>query len=98
MTDKPNPPPPTLFLAAADFSFASWPEAGIGSYGEFRRDAKAVNEAMSWHQKADKAFFRGDPSMGSPARLDLMDQAAKPGANVWADVRATSVSTRLLQR
>ncbi|PWN21859.1 hypothetical protein BCV69DRAFT_289820 [Microstroma glucosiphilum] len=81
--------PPGRYLLP-DFSFAAWPEAGIGSYGEFRRDAKAINEAMTWHQKADRAFFRGDPSVGSAARADLMEQVKLPGASVWSDVRATS--------
>ena len=84
---------------AADFSFAAWPEAGIASYDEFRRDAKAINEATPWHAKRDKAFFRGDPkvgSSGSPARYDLMKQVKKPGAETWADVARTSVSVRLL--
>lgn len=91
--------PHSVCSIAADFSFAAWPEAGIASYDEFRRDAKAINDVTPWHSKRDRAFFRGDPnvgSSGSPARYDLMKQVKKPGAEAWADVARTSVSTKLL--
>lgn len=85
----------SISSSLADFSFAAWPEAGIASYDEFRRDAKAINDVTPWHAKRDRAFFRGDPNVGasgSPARFDLMKQVKKPGAEAWADVARTSVS------
>lgn len=73
-----------------DFSFTAWPEAGIASYSEFRRDAALVNEQFPWHKKHDKLFWRGDPNVGAPPRIDLMKQVTKPGADAWSDVKRTS--------
>lgn len=73
-----------------DFSFAAWPEAGIASYSEFRRDARLVNEQTPWSKKQDKLFWRGDPNVGAPPRVDLMKQVSRPGAETWSDVKRTS--------
>jgi hypothetical protein len=73
-----------------DFSFQGWPEAGIASYKEFRRDARETDEAWPWSKKHDKVFWRGDPNVGAPPRLDLMRQVREKGADTWSDVKRTS--------
>ncbi|PWN19702.1 hypothetical protein BCV69DRAFT_287854 [Microstroma glucosiphilum] len=73
-----------------DFSFQGWPEAGIASYKEFRRDARETDEAWPWSKKHDKVFWRGDPNVGAPPRLDLMRQVREKGADAWSDVKRTS--------
>ncbi|CBQ73577.1 conserved hypothetical protein [Sporisorium reilianum SRZ2] len=75
-----------------DFSFASWPEAGIPSYPEFRRAAARVNAAVPWASKANRAFWRGDALAGSsiPARESLLAVATGPATASWSDVKRTS--------
>ncbi|CAO1628374.1 unnamed protein product [Parajaminaea phylloscopi] len=74
-----------------DFSFAAWPEAGIASYAEFRRDAEAVNSRLSWSHKKNKVFWRGDPTVGNAARQSLMEQIKTDrSASSWADIKRTS--------
>ncbi|PWZ00128.1 hypothetical protein BCV70DRAFT_200290 [Testicularia cyperi] len=75
-----------------DFSFASWPEAGIPSYQEFRRSAAKVNEQVPWASKANKAFWRGDALANSniAARNSLLSVATGAQARGWSDVKRTS--------
>ncbi|KAJ1026024.1 hypothetical protein NDA18_003684 [Ustilago nuda] len=75
-----------------DFSFASWPEAGIASYPEFRRAAEQVNAETPWRSKANKAFWRGDALLNSAiqARNSLLSVATGPGTEEWSDVKRTS--------
>ncbi|GAC75232.1 endoplasmic reticulum protein EP58 [Moesziomyces antarcticus T-34] len=75
-----------------DFSFASWPEAGIASYPEFRHDAEQVNAETPWHDKLNPAFWRGDALKGSniAVRASLLDVATGPGTESWSDVKRTS--------
>ncbi|CAO1623710.1 unnamed protein product [Sympodiomycopsis kandeliae] len=73
-----------------DFSFTAWPEAGIASYSEFRRDAAEINKEYPWTKKEDKLFWRGDPTVGAPPRINLMQQIAKPNSDLWSDVKRTS--------
>lgn len=75
-----------------DFSFASWPEAGIPSYQEFRREAAHVNVESPWRAKADPAFWRGDALLGHgiKARDSLLTVATGPGTEAWSDVKRTS--------
>ena len=75
-----------------DFSFASWPEAGIPSYQEFRRDAELVNAETPWRSKSNPAFWRGDALMGKgiAARDSLLSVATGPGTEAWSDVKRTS--------
>lgn len=75
-----------------DFSFASWPEAGIPSYSEFRREAEQVNAETPWHAKSNPAFWRGDALLGSDiqARNSLLTVATGPGTETWSDVKRTS--------
>ncbi|SNX85055.1 uncharacterized protein MEPE_03764 [Melanopsichium pennsylvanicum] len=75
-----------------DFSFASWPEAGIASYPEFRRQAELVNAETSWHSKSNPAFWRGDALAGNgiKARESLLSVATGPGTESWSDVKRTS--------
>lgn len=75
-----------------DFSFASWPEAGIPSFQEFRRQASAINAVTPWEKKQSKALWRGDALQGSniAARNSLLKVAAGPGTENWSDVKRTS--------
>lgn len=75
-----------------DFSFASWPEAGIPSYGEFRRQAAQVNRETAWRQKLNPAFWRGDALLGKGIlpRESLLTVATGPGTEAWSDVKRTS--------
>lgn len=75
-----------------DFSFASWPEAGISSYPEFRRAAEQVNAETPWRSKENPAFWRGDALLGSQikARNSLLSVATGPGTESWSDVKRTS--------
>lgn len=56
--------PPGQYLIP-DFSFAAWPEAGIASYAEFRRDAEAVNAHLAWPDKKDKVVSCYSQSLSS---------------------------------
>ncbi|TKY84762.1 hypothetical protein EX895_005842 [Sporisorium graminicola] len=75
-----------------DFSFASWPEAGIPSYQEFRRQAAQVNDAVPWASKSNLAFWRGDALAGSniKPRESLLSVATGSGTSSWSDVKRTS--------
>lgn len=75
-----------------DFSFASWPEAGIPSYQEFRRQASEINAVTPWEKKHSKAFWRGDALQNSniAARNSLLTVATGPGTESWSDVKKTS--------
>ncbi|GAC95249.1 hypothetical protein PHSY_002824 [Pseudozyma hubeiensis SY62] len=75
-----------------DFSFASWPEAGIPSYPEFRRQAAQVNLEMPWRSKSNPAFWRGDALLGNniKPRESLLRVATGSGTQSWSDVKKTS--------
>lgn len=75
-----------------DFSFSSWPEAGIASYEEFRRAAAKINDLTPWKKKSNKAFWRGDALKGSniAARNSLLTVATGSGTESWSDVKRTS--------
>ena len=75
-----------------DFSFASWPEAGIPSYREFRRQAAAINAEVPWSSKSNRAFWRGDALLGKgiKPRDSLLSVATGPGTEAWSDVKRTS--------
>ncbi|EST05069.1 Lipopolysaccharide-modifying protein [Kalmanozyma brasiliensis GHG001] len=75
-----------------DFSFASWPEAGIASYPEFRRQAAQVNAETPWRTKSNPAFWRGDALAGNhiKPRESLLSVATGPGSELWSDVKRTS--------
>ncbi|SPO26657.1 uncharacterized protein UTRI_03948_B [Ustilago trichophora] len=75
-----------------DFSFASWPEAGIPSYPEFRRQAEQVNAETPWRSKSNPAFWRGDALLGNniKPRESLLSVATGPSTESWSDVKRTS--------
>lgn len=75
-----------------DFSFASWPEAGIPSYQEFRRQAQQVNAETPWKSKTNPAFWRGDALAGQniKPRESLLSVATGAGTETWSDVKQTS--------
>lgn len=84
VTDKPGQ------YLIPDFSFAAWPEAGIATYAEFRREAEKVNQKWPWKTKKDKLFWRGDPNTGSPFRQSLLQQNNSADADQWSDIQRTS--------
>lgn len=57
--DKRVTDPPRQYLIP-DFSFAAWPEAGIASYEEFRRDAAEVNANWPWLDKKNRLVSTGE--------------------------------------
>ena len=74
-----------------DFSFYSWPETKVGSYGEVQGKVKAMEEtalnpsgqAWPWDVKLSKLLWRG-ATMGLPLRDAFVKMTTeKP----WADVK-----------
>lgn len=75
-----------------DFGFAGWPEAGAGSYEEFRGLAAEVESRFPWSQKLNKLFWRGYANF-YPVRQDLMHRTSikdDPTRAEWADVHETT--------
>lgn len=55
-----------------DWSFWSWPETNIEPWDEQFKDIKQGSQAKSWAQKMPHAFWKGNPDVESPIRLELM--------------------------
>lgn len=75
-----------------DFSFASWPEAGVPSYQEVRREARKVNDQTPWDARPNQVFWRGEifPAGNVMPRVSLVNVAMAPGTESWSNVRRTS--------
>ncbi|OMO84314.1 Lipopolysaccharide-modifying protein [Corchorus capsularis] len=55
-----------------DWSFWGWPETNIYPWDEQFRDIKKGSQAQNWANKWPRAFWKGNPDVGAPIRLELM--------------------------
>ncbi|KAL5710201.1 hypothetical protein ACHQM5_020793 [Ranunculus cassubicifolius] len=88
-------PPPPLFryctdewsfdIPFPDWSFWGWPETNIQPWDEEFRSIKKGSDEVKWEKKIDHAYWRGNPYVGSPARMELLkcNDPRKCGAEVY---------------
>lgn len=75
-----------------DFAFASWPEAGIPSFHEFKRLSREVEDRVGWNGKDERVMWRGWADVHLP-RQDLLDRTLRKegkGTEMWSDVGETT--------
>ncbi|XVF46743.1 hypothetical protein PTKIN_Ptkin03bG0052800 [Pterospermum kingtungense] len=56
-----------------DWSFWGWPETNVEAWDEQFKDIKHGSQAQSWVQKIPRAFWKGNPDVEAPIRLELMN-------------------------
>lgn len=56
-----------------DWSFWGWPEVNIRPWDEEFRDIKRGSQARSWPKKWPRAYWKGNPDVGSPIRTSLLE-------------------------
>ncbi|KAF6153621.1 hypothetical protein GIB67_027488 [Kingdonia uniflora] len=55
-----------------DWSFWGWPETNIQPWDDEFRRIDSTSRAQTWTNKSANAYWRGNPSVGSPVRVDLL--------------------------
>ncbi|CAL0301690.1 unnamed protein product [Lupinus luteus] len=56
-----------------DWSFWGWPEINIRTWQEEFLDIKKGSRAVSWKNKIPLAYWKGNPDVASPVRLELLN-------------------------
>ncbi|KAI3906620.1 hypothetical protein MKW98_009528 [Papaver atlanticum] len=75
-------PPPPLFrycttdwefdIPFPDWSFWGWPETNIQPWDKEFNSIKKESQAQSWRNKTDHAYWKGNPYVASPVRMELL--------------------------
>ncbi|CBI15952.3 hypothetical protein VitviT2T_008325 [Vitis vinifera] len=55
-----------------DWSFWGWPEIDIGPWDEEFIGIKQGSQVLNWTQKLSYAYWKGNPDVQSPVRVDLL--------------------------
>ncbi|KAB1225754.1 hypothetical protein CJ030_MR1G019927 [Morella rubra] len=55
-----------------DWSFWGWPETNLRPWDEEFRDIKRGSQRISWSRKVPRAYWKGNPDVNSPVRLELL--------------------------
>ncbi|KAG6681114.1 hypothetical protein I3842_13G075800 [Carya illinoinensis] len=55
-----------------DWSFWGWPETNLRPWDEELRDIKRGSQRISWSKKWPQAYWKGNPDVQSPVRLELL--------------------------
>ncbi|KAG2673139.1 hypothetical protein I3760_13G075800 [Carya illinoinensis] len=55
-----------------DWSFWGWPETNLRPWDEEFRDIKRGSQRISWSKKWPQAYWKGNPDVQSPVRLELL--------------------------
>ncbi|PON85486.1 Lipopolysaccharide-modifying protein [Trema orientale] len=67
-----------------DWSFWGWPETNLNPWDEEFRDIKHGSQKMNWTRRWPRAFWKGNPDVGSPVRTELLNcnHSRKWGAQI----------------
>ncbi|KAH7542248.1 uncharacterized protein LOC107410848 [Ziziphus jujuba] len=74
-----------------DWSFWGWPETNLNPWDEEFKSIKYGSQETSWSKKAPRAYWKGNPDVGSPIRTELLNcnHSRKWGAQImrqdWAE-------------
>ncbi|PKA60220.1 protein glucosyltransferase [Apostasia shenzhenica] len=76
-------PPPPLFrycttkghfdIPFPDWSFWGWPEVNIKPWHEQFKEIKLGSQSIPWHMKEATAYWKGNPDVQSPIRVELLN-------------------------
>ncbi|XP_040992070.1 protein O-glucosyltransferase 1-like [Juglans microcarpa x Juglans regia] len=55
-----------------DWSFWGWPETNLRAWDEEFRDIKRGSQRISWSKKWPRAYWKGNPDVQSPVRIELL--------------------------
>ncbi|XP_059430144.1 uncharacterized protein LOC132163790 [Corylus avellana] len=55
-----------------DWSFWGWPETNVRPWDEEFRDIKRGSQSLSWSKKLPRAYWKGNPNVGSLVRTALV--------------------------
>ncbi|CAN1328990.1 hypothetical protein LINPERPRIM_LOCUS34549 [Linum perenne] len=71
-----------------DWSFWGWSEINIGPWSEEFPDIKRGSRAERWRSKQPRAFWKGNPDVVSPIRMELLqcNDSRKWGAQIMRQV------------
>ncbi|KAM6578237.1 hypothetical protein CsatB_030074 [Cannabis sativa] len=67
-----------------DWSFWGWPETNLNPWDEEFRDIKHGSQKRNWTKKWPRAFWKGNPDVGSTIRTELLNcnHSRKWGAHI----------------
>ncbi|KAL5580742.1 hypothetical protein UlMin_013184 [Ulmus minor] len=67
-----------------DWSFWGWPETNLNPWDEEFRDIKRGSQKTSWTNKMPRAYWKGNPNVNSPVRVELLNcnHSRKWGAQI----------------
>ncbi|KAK8697783.1 hypothetical protein V6N13_113920 [Hibiscus sabdariffa] len=61
-----------LDIPFPDWSFWGWPEVNIHPWDEQFKEIKQGSQAQTWAKKITRAYWKGNPDVESPIRMELM--------------------------